>query len=507
MQQGAGAWLERGRAQVLRGDVDGAMATFADALAEHPGSADLMVALAGLEWQRGRASDAEARLQGVLEREPAQLAAAFLLARLQREQARMAAVERTLRAVDWRAARVGERIQAIELLDDCGRKRAALDLAEAAIGVHADDPRLHAYAGMLAMQLGEFDLARERYAFALRHDPRALEWQSAYGYAVSKRYADGDDADFAFMQDFLTRPQLADAARASVLFGLGKMHDDVGRPAEAAASLREANRLVAAQLPWSAKDWRRLVAARLDAKATAPSTGAGSGDDFAPVFVLGLPRSGTTLVADRLARHPAVCNRGELPHVARLAAEVARAANPAAAREAAARTYRVQVREDDMQARWFIDKQPLNFLHVDFILAAFPHARIVHCRRHARDTALSIWMQHFAGPEYAFAYDFERIAAVMQGEQRLRAAALQRHADRVREVRYEDFVADPLAATNALATWVGLPPYDFSRMSAAERVISTASAWQARQPVHARSIGRWRTYADYLPELLGFADD
>ena len=507
MQQGAGAWLERGRAQVLRGDVDGAMATFAAALAEHPGSADLVVALAGLEWQRGRASDAEARLQGLLEREQGQLAAAFLLARLQREQARMGAVERTLRAVDWRAARVGERIQAIELLDDCGRKRAALDLAEAAIGVHADDARLHAYAGMLAMQLGEFELARERYAFALRHDPRALEWQSAYGYAVSKRYADGDDADFALMQDFLARPQLADAARASVLFGLGKMHDDVGRPALAAENLREANRLVAAQLPWSAKDWRRLVAARLDAKAIASSMSVGSDDDFAPVFVLGLPRSGTTLVADRLARHPAVCNRGELPLVARLAADVARAANPAVAREAAARMYRIQVREDDTQARWFIDKQPLNFLHVDFILAALPHARIVYCRRHARDTALSIWMQHFAGPEYAFAYDFERIAAVAQGEQRLRTAALQRHGARVREVRYEDFVADPLAATNALATWVGLPPHDFSRTLAAERVISTASAWQARQPVHARSIGRWRTYADYLPELLGFADD
>ncbi|HEY6943018.1 sulfotransferase, partial [Dokdonella sp.] len=399
----------------------------------------------------------------------------------------------------------GDAIQAIELLDDCGRKRAALDVAEAAIDAHGGDPRLHAYAGMLAMQLGEFELARERYAFALRHDPRALEWQSAYGYAVSKRYGEPDDADFALMQGFLARPQLADAARASVLFGLGKMHDDVGRTAQAVACLREANRLVAAQLPWSAKDWRRLVAARLDGKPPAPP--AAADDDIVPVFVLGLPRSGTTLVADWLARHPAVCNRGELPFVAQHAADVARAANPAAAREAAARTYRVQVRQDDTAARGYIDKQPLNFLHVDFIVAAFPNARIVYCRRNARDTALSIWMQHFAGPEYAFAYDFERIAAVAQGEQRLRTAALQRHGDRVREVRYEDFVADPLAATTALAEWIGLPAHDFAQAPASERVISTASAWQARQPVHARSIGRWRTYADHLPELLGFADD
>ncbi|WP_241988038.1 tetratricopeptide repeat-containing sulfotransferase family protein [Dokdonella fugitiva] len=502
MQQGAGAWLERGRAQVLRGDVDGAMATFVAALAEHPDSADVVVALAGLEWQRGRVGDAEARLQALLAHEPGCPAAAFLLARLLRDQARMAAVERTLRAVDWRMARVGDAIQAIELLDDCGRKRAALDVAEVAIAKHPDDPRLHAYAGMLAMQLGEFELARERYAFALRRDPRALEWQSAYGYAVSKRYSDGDDADFTLMQGFLERPQLADAARASVLFGLGKMHDDVGRAAQAAACLREANRLVAAQLPWSAKDWRRLVAARLDAKPVAPPA---AGDDaFVPVFVLGLPRSGTTLVADWLARHPAVCNRGELPLVARLAADVARAANPVAAREAAARTYRVQVRQDDTAARWFIDKQPLNFLHVDFILATFPGARVVYCGRDARDTALSIFMQHFAGAEYAFAYDFERIAAVVQGERRLRGSALQRHPARVREVRYEEFVADPLAATTTLAAWIGLPPHDFARAPASERVISTASAWQARQPVHARSIGRWRAYAEHLPELAAF---
>ncbi|HEU4664221.1 MAG TPA: sulfotransferase [Dokdonella sp.] len=505
MQQGAGAWLERGRAQVLRGDVDGAIATFAAGLAEHPDSADLVVALAGLEWQRGRVDDAWTRLRALLEREPGQLAAAFVLARLERERAQMEAAERTLRAVDWRAARVGESIQAIELLDDCGRKRAALDVAEAAIDTHAGDPRLHAYAGMLAMQLGEFERARERYAFALRHDPRALEWQSAYGYAVSKRYTDPDDADFALMAGFLARPQLTDTARASVLFGLGKMHDDVGRAAQAAACLREANRLVAAQLPWSAKDWRRLVAARLDEKASAsPSVG---DDDFKPLFVLGLPRSGTTLVADWLARHPAVCNRGELPFIARHAADVARAANPATAREAAARAYRTQVRQDDACARWFIDKQPLNFAHVEFILATFPNARIVHCRRNARDTALSIWMQHFAGVEYAFAYDFERIAAVAHGEQRLRAAALQRHPGHVREVRYEEFVADPLAATNALAAWIGLPPHDFAQAPATERVISTASAWQARQPVHARSIGRWRAYAEHLPELLGFADD
>ncbi|MEO6688649.1 MAG: sulfotransferase [Dokdonella sp.] len=502
----AGEWLAQGRALVLRGDAAAALVLFSKALIEHPGSVELAHAEAGLLWQARRAPEAEASLQALLERQPDHVASAFLLAKILQEQGRMLAVETTLRSLFTHAtADVGPLIQAIELLDDCGRKRAAADLVERAIEAGSNDPRLHAYAGMLDMQTGDFDLARTRYAFALAHDARALEWQSAYGYATSKRYAQADDADFAMMREFLERPALGDAERASVLFALGKMSDDVGDHAQAATHLREANRLVAANVDWSRKNWRRLVSARLDAKPL-PANTVRTGD-FMPIFIVGLPRSGTTLVAEWLARHPCVCNRGELNWIAHLAGEVARASKSADALMQAAATYRAQVRQDDTDAYGFIDKQPLNFLHVDLILALFPYARIVHCRRNSRDTALSIWMQHFAGREQAFAYDFEHISAVLQADERLMGAARKRHPDSLREVRYEEFVRDPEAATRALGEWIGLPANDWTALSDASRVISTASAWQARQPVHARSIGRWRAYAACVPELLQFPDD
>lgn len=501
------AWLERGRGLLLRGDGMGALAVFAQACDAHPDSVDLACALAGLQWQAKQPAEAEARLRLVLVRHPGSAAATFLLAKILREQWRMLAVETAVRA--WSIANeasVAERIQAIELLDDCGRKQAASDIAEQAIMQGSGDARLHAYAGMLATQLGDFDRARERYLFALANDPRALEWQSAYGLASSKRYTSRDDPDFELLRGFLQRPGLDGSARASVLFALGKASDDVGDIESAATALRAANALAGAAADFSAKQWRRMISARLEAK---PLPGLNiARDDCVPVFIVGMPRSGTTLVAEWLARHPQTCNRGELDGIAQLAHELAR--TPKAGYGAlvhAAHAYVQQVRQDDTAARWFIDKQPLNFLHVDLIATLFPNARIVHCERGARDTALSIWMQYFAGRAQDFSYDFHDIAAAMHGCDRLMALAHRRYPDRVRSIRYESFVADPAMHARGLAEWIGLPPRDDAVTAEQRRVISTSSAWQARQPVHTRSVGRWRAYAPHLPELMQFADD
>ena len=504
---GAQHWLDAGRACVLRSDLAGAVATFRSGLAAHPQSIDLQHALAGVLWQTGEVAEAETLLRDLLARDPANAAATFLLAQLLKAQGRMLAVETIVRALFAHTElEFGNLVHAIELLDDCGRKQAAADLAEVAITAGCDDPRLHAYAGMLATQIGEFGRAREHYRHALAHDARALEWQSAYGLAVSQPYTSAEDPDFALLRGFLDRADLGTKARASVLFALGKAHDDIGDHARAAEWLRQANALVAADVNWSRKNWRRIVSARLDAKPLAAT--AVSADDFVPIFVVGLPRSGTTLVADRLARHAQVCNRGELNWIAFLAQQIAQTGKvDAAVLARAVETFRTQVRQDDSDARWFIDKQPLNFLHIDLILALFPNARIVHCRRNSRDTALSIWMQYFAGRDQDFAYEFADIAAVAQGSERLLAAATRRHSPSIRELRYETLVREPERCISELLTWIGLPDAGMAANAPERRVISTASAWQARQPVHVRSIARWRAYAPFVPELLQFPDD
>ena len=498
-------WLEVGRALVLQGDLESAVALFVRAHAEHPGSIDVQLALAGVLWQTRHADESEALLRALLAEHADQVAATFLLAKILKEQGRMNAVAATVRVLFEHARQpVGVTIQAIELLDDCGCKRAAAELCENEIARGSTDARLYAYAGMLHLQLGDFERVRERYSFALANSDRALEWQVANGLAAAQRYKDEDHPDFALFRESLRRENLGERARASILFALGKAYDDIADHPRAAAYFREGNQVVHAFTEWSRKDFRRAVAARLDAKVQHERVATVA--DGVPVFIVGMPRSGSTLVAELLSRHPDVRYRGELAWMPFLAQQLARSARPSrAALEKAASEYLAQLRQDDVPSRFYIDKHPLNFLHLDLIAALFPNARIVYCQRSERDIALSIWMQYFAGAEQGFAYDFADIAAVMQGCSRLMAVARKKNALPIYTIRYEELVTDSSSRMHELAAWLGLSQISPASGAGSAAPISTSSLWQVRQPVYTRSIGRWRAYAAHVPELMQFS--
>ncbi len=501
--------LQAAQAQILRGDVAAAANTLEAAVAAHPGSDELALALAGLAIQRGDRPGAERRLRGILQRTPDHLPAAFVLARLLREQGRMVAAGEVLTsACTAGTASIEQRITAVEMLDDCGRQAQALQLCTDAFARGLDDPRLRAHAGALASQLGRFDEARLHQQAALAGSPLALEWHVPLGLAGLQRYRDRQHPDLALFEHHLARNDLSPHARSGLLFALGKACDDLGEHARAAAAWAEANRLVRERQPWNRKAWRRSVELRLTRPA--PPVQPAWDHAWTPVFIVGMPRSGSTLLAEQLAQHPAVRHRGELPWLPTLAARldaIASERERAAQMPLAATAYAAQLVQDDAPARWYIDKQPHNDMHVDLILALFPQARVIHCRRNARDNALSLWMQSFHPGTQDFAGDFADIAAVIHGTRRLMAHWQRRYPTAVREVRYEDLVADPTACIGALADWLGLPAAIPPMAPGQERAINTASLWQARQPVHSRSVQRWRAYATLLPELARMADD
>ena len=230
-------------------------------------------------------------------------------------------------------------------------------------------------------------------------------------------------------------------------------------PGKQAVGVEVPNRVVAGFTQWSRKNFRRSVSARLDAK---PLAARSAGEpDCVPIFIIGMPRSGSTLVAEFLSRHAHVRYRGELAWLPFLAQQVAMAARPAVAiLQKTASTYLAQIRQDDAPARFYIDKQPLNFLHLDLIAALFPNARMIHCERNERDTALSIWMQYFAGAGGKLRVRFRRHRC---GDARLFAAGRERDQE-----EHGGDPHDPLRGTRdrcdsrmrELAAWLGLSGFD-----------------------------------------------
>jgi tetratricopeptide (TPR) repeat protein len=501
--------LRAAQAQVLRGDIAGAAATLEAAIAVHPESDELALALAGIAIQQGDRPGAELRLRGILQHAPSHLPAAFALARLLRDQGRMVAAGEVLTgACTADSASVEQRITAVELLDDCGRQAEALQLCADAFANGLDDPRLRAHAGALASQLGRFDEARLHQEAALGSSPLALEWHVPLGLAGLQRYRDRQHPDIALFEQYLARGDASPHARSGLLFALGKAYDDLGEHARAVAAWTEANRIVHERHPWNRKQWRRSVEMRL--ARPAPPVQPDEDRAWTPVFIVGMPRSGSTLLAEQLARYPAMRHRGELPWLPTLATRLGAIASDrerVAQMPMAVAAYAAQLVQDDAPARWYIDKQPHNYMHVDMILALFPQARVIHCRRDARDNALSLWMQSFHPGTQDFAYDFADIATAIQGSRRLMAHWQRRYPAAVREVRYEDLVGDPASCIDALAAWLQLPDAGAPAMPEHGRAINTASLWQARQPVHTRSVQRWRTYAALLPELARIPAD
>ena len=498
-------WLECAQQLVLRGRIDITTELLTAARTQHPHAVDIAFALAGLDRRARRDAEAETLLREVLQTQPDHAAAALTLARMLGDAGRTRAAAEILRGafVDHRQP-INLAIQAMELLDEFEREADASAIAEAEIAAGCTDPRMHAYAATYAIQLGEFARARERYLYAYAHSPQAPDWNVPFGLASAQRYRDAEHPDFALFRECLARPDLSEKARATLLFGLGKAHDDIGDFAKAADYFRQANALASALWPLSRKQWRRGVAARIQAKPLAVRRE--DSGDFTPVFIVGVPRSGTTLTAELLARRPEVRNRGELRWIWKLSQKLpANGAPDRALLDALAAEYEAHLKQDDAgDARWFIDKQPLNLLHIDFILALWPRAKFIHCQRGARDNALSIWVQSFQEDTYALASDFADIAALQQGCDKLMAHWQKLYPASIRSLRYEDLAADPAASIDALADWLGLPPADADASPQRADAINTASLWQARQPVYTRSVGRWQNYAPYLSEILEF---
>jgi tetratricopeptide (TPR) repeat protein len=401
-------------------------------------------------------------------------------------------------------------------LDNGGRALEALGHFEEALELYrrADAllPGTPALAGNLAsvlQRLGCHDEAVrsiEPFLAPGRADVRIAE---AFSRLCGRSGRCGEAIDLLVGQ--LEQP-LEDKDRRPLLFALGRLHDEAGAYDKAFECYRAANAL-------KLHDYDSTGFARyVDSLIAVFSRGllellprpAVKSDK--PVFIVGMPRSGTSLVEQILASHPAVYGAGELREIMSIVEDLpglfGGVSYPACV------SSMTQVVVDQLSARYLAmsdglapgarrvtDKMPHNFLHLGLIHVLFPGARIIHCVRDALDTCLSCYFQEFTG-YHPYAYDLTTLGEHYREYRRLMEHWRNGAGIPFMEVQYEELVADQERLSRAIVQFCGLDWDDRClQFHESERTTRTASSDQVRQPMYESSVRRWRNYESHLGEL------
>ncbi|MBV9156336.1 MAG: sulfotransferase [Acidobacteriaceae bacterium] len=391
-----------------------------------------------------------------------------------------------------------------------GRNHEAEKVLRHTLALDPSNAMAHDLLGDLLSEFGRFEEARECFERAIAIAPLLA---GSYYELVRCRPVTSDDGLLERMEAALATPGLEAAQRLRLHLAIGKAAEDLGDYA------------LAMQHFDAADDVRRDFASfdsaafsveidRLIARCTpewigrAPELGS---SDAKPVLIIGMPRSGTTLVEQIVSMHPEVEAGGELNFWNERGAawhSSGAAGNETPFLAKAAADYLRVLRAIAPKAARVTDKMPFNFLWAGLIHVAFPRATIIHCRRAAIDTALSIHQTHFH-PSLAFPTGGAELVAYFRSYQRLidhfRSVL---PADRFVEVDYEDLTCAPEPVIRRIIAACGLAWNDAClRPENNPRAVNTPSKWQTRQPIYRTSVGRWRRYEPWLGPLRGLVEE
>jgi tetratricopeptide (TPR) repeat protein len=488
-----------------------AASCFERAVALKPDLAVLHYNLGHVYQLLGRDKDAGASLKKAIALAPDFAEAHVRLGHLSLLDGDRAGADRCFaRAIASMPPAANARLKLARTFAEVGQPDAAARCALAAIAADSNLPDAHQFRGELMQQLGRFDEAVASFARAVALQPRRTE---AYlGIAFSKKLSSADDAMLSSMRALLVEPDLPDRDRANLNYALAKAADDVGDYAVAMQYFDDANRIAGGRLRRSGRSIdrgkHRANIDRLIATFTpeffARNQRLGSNSEL-PVLVVGMIRSGTTLIEQIVSSHPEVGGGGELrfwgDRGVRIGDVVADAVGADEGRDLAAGYCRL-LQSIAPAARRITDKMPTNFLLLGLVHLLLPKARVIHCRRHPVDNCLSMFFTPYTrSPDFAH----DRSNLVFYYEQYLRLMEHWRRVlppDRLLEIDYEAVVQDQERSARRIIAFCGLD-WDNAclRHERNARAITTPSLWQARQPVYRTSVGRWRQYEPWLGEF------
>jgi len=394
-----------------------------------------------------------------------------------------------------------------------GELEESLNTLRAAIAI---DPA-HALAlndmGVCLLVLGRFDEAESSLRRALDAEPRLA--MAHENLARARRFGEEDRKQIDYVETLSAAANLSDEERAHLHFALGKMLDDIGEYQRAFEHFDAGNALAHKGTQFDVGAGRSFVErsrATFDTDFVQQASALGNPSD-APIFIVGMLRSGTTLIEQILASHPLVYGAGELEYFRVLASQLPGrlgGSQPypecvksldADTAEMLSNGYLDRIRERMGEAKRFTDKNPLNFEHLGLIMLMFPNARIIHCRREPTDLCLSIYFQHFS-ERLEFPYSFADIAEYHRQYEQLMAHWHSVFPGRIHDVQYESLVEDLETVGRGMVAYLDLEwdenCLEFHRTT---RPVGTASHWQVRQPIYSGSVGRWRHYEPFIAEL------
>lgn len=432
--------------------------------------------------------------------------------------------------------KVGEHVDAIghfqracELKADwiealCALGRAYTEFGKADIAVPLYEKALEVDGGHSAIRMGLANalVSLGRMEEATNHMKEAISRRqdiaSAYNGLVSIRKFTDEPAEFKSILAELKNPELDRQSIQKLHYAAGKVLNDIRRHDEAMDHFRQAKR---STRRFDMEAYRRSIDFMIELfspEMLAARAGHGSASEI-PVFVLGMPRSGTTLTEQICASHPEAHGAGELTKLRRITNSLApKTRSPEELRRSIldmtvdqskflAEEYLAHIRQKSPEASRIIDKLPHNFELIGLIRLLFPKARIIHCRRDAIDNCLSCYFLSF-NEDSTYTADLRTLGLYYREYDRL-----MRHWDEVfpgqiLENRYEDMVSDQEGQSRRLIDHLGLPWDDAClRFFDKGGSVNTFSRWQVRQPIYTSSVNRWKNYGGAIQPLIDALGD
>lgn len=396
------------------------------------------------------------------------------------------------------------------VLSQSGQQDEAVKQFRKAIELQPGYAEAHSNLGTALSEMGQLEEGVAHYRKAIQINP---EFAEAYRQlAFSKTQSEYNEGIKA-MERLFEHPGTPDKQKVHLAFGLGKAFEDLEVYDKAFEFFAAGNALKRKSISFDLKAWsthfeqlKKIYSASL----FKDREGGGCADDT-PIFVLGMPRSGTTLVEQILASHPDVYAAGELDVLSRTIAgsfdekkypqEVCDASDKVVERIGSA--YIDEVKKRAHGHRFITDKLPHNFIHIGMIKLALPNAKIIHCTRDPKDTCLSIFKTYFTAQDHAYAYDLSELGRYYMLYLDLMAHWQSVLPDFIHDIAYEDVVADQESQTRHLLDICDLEWDDAClNFHETKRTVKTASAAQVRRPIYKSSVQSWKRYEGQLAPLI-----